>query len=136
MWLPCEVEVLSISAAVKHFSPYIIQSKHTACVLTDSKPCVQAIEKLCRGQFSASPRVTSFLSTVSRYQVTVQHVKGSANIPSDFSSRNAPDCNEPNCQICSFIIQTEDSVVRSVDVKDVLNNLKSVPFTTRLQPMF
>ena len=42
-WLPCEVEALSISAAVKHFSPYIIQSKHTACVLTDSKPCVQAI---------------------------------------------------------------------------------------------
>ena len=48
-WLPCEIEALSISAAVKHFSPYIIQSKHTACVLTDSKPCVQAIEKLCRG---------------------------------------------------------------------------------------
>ena len=70
------------------------------------------------------------MSTVSRYQVTVQHVKGSANIPSDFSSRNAPDCNEPNCQICSFIIQTEDSVVRSVEVKDVLNNLKSVSFTT------
>ena len=130
-WLPCEIEALSISAAVKHFSPYIIQSKHTACVLTDSKPCVQAIEKLCRGQFSASPRVTSFLSTVSRYQVSVKHLKGTANIPSDFSSRNAPDCNEPNCQICKFIVQTEDSVVRSICVNDVLNNTKSLPFTTR-----
>ena len=128
-WLPCEVEALSISAAVKHFSPYIIQSKHTACVLTDSKPCVQAIEKLCRGQFSASPRVTFFLSTVSRYQVNLRHLKGSANIPSDFSSRNAPDCNEPTCQICSFIIQTEESVVRSVNVKDILDN------TTRLSQL-
>ena len=130
-WLPCEIEALSISAAVKHFSPYIIQSKHTACVLTDSKPCVQAIDKLCRGQFSASPRVTSFLSTVSRYQVSVKHLKGSANIPSDFSSRNAPDCSEPNCQICKFIVETEDSVVRTVSVNDILNNTKSLPFTTR-----
>ena len=56
---------------------------------------------------------------------------GSANIPSDFSSRNAPDCNEPTCQICSFIIQTEESVVRSVYVKDILDNTKSLPFTTR-----
>lgn len=66
-WLPCEVEALSISAAVKHFSPYIIQSSLNACVLTDSKPCVQAFEKMCRGEFSTSPRVSTFLSTVSRF---------------------------------------------------------------------
>ena len=60
-WLPCEIEALSIAAAIKHFSPYIIQS-HNTCLLTDSKPCVQAVEKLCRSEFSASPRVTSFLS--------------------------------------------------------------------------
>ena len=92
-WLPCEIEALSIAAAVKHFSPYIIQSKLNTCVLTDSKPCVQAIDKLARGEFSASPRVTSFLSTVSRYQVSVRHLNGSANVPSDFASRNAPECN-------------------------------------------
>ena len=40
-WLPCEIEALSIAMAIKHFSPYTIQSKHTTCVLTDSKPCVQ-----------------------------------------------------------------------------------------------
>ena len=33
-WLPCEVEALGIAAAVKHFSPYIIQSKKKACVQT------------------------------------------------------------------------------------------------------
>ena len=43
-WLPCKVEALSIAVAVKHFSPYLIQSHHQACILTDSKPCVQAYE--------------------------------------------------------------------------------------------
>ena len=66
-WLPCEVEALAIAVATKHFSPYLIQSHHKACILTDSKPCVQAYEKLCRGDFSASPRVSTFLSTVGRY---------------------------------------------------------------------
>lgn len=129
-WLPCEVEALSIAAAVKHFSPFIIQSTQQACLLTDSKPCVQAFEKLCRGEFSASPRVTSFLSTVSRYQVNVRHLAGSANVPSDFSSRNAPECNEPRCQICCFIALTEDSVVRSTSVQDI-RGLSRLPFTTR-----
>ena len=35
-WLPCEIEALSIAAAVKRFSPYIIQSTHNTCLLTDS----------------------------------------------------------------------------------------------------
>ena len=130
-WLPCEVEALGIAAAVKHFSPYIIQSKLNACVLTDSKPCVQAIDKLARGEFSASPRVSSFLSTVSRYQVNVKHLCGSANLPSDFASRSAPECNEPRCQVCNFIISTEDSVVRPVTVQDVVDNMTRLPFTTR-----
>ncbi|XP_070546547.1 uncharacterized protein [Ptychodera flava] len=73
-WLPCEVEALCIAVSVKHFSPYIIQSHHKPCVLTDSKPCVQAYEKLCRGEFSASPRVTTFLSAASRYQASVRHL--------------------------------------------------------------
>lgn len=65
-WLPCEAEALSIAAATKHFSPYLIQSSKKACILSDSKPCVQAYEKLCRREFSASPRVSTFLSVVSR----------------------------------------------------------------------
>ena len=34
-WLPCEIEALSIAAAVKHYSPYIIQSKLKVCLLTE-----------------------------------------------------------------------------------------------------
>ena len=56
-WLPCEIEALSIAAAIKHFGPYIIRSTHNTCLLMDSKPCMQAVEKLCRGEFSASPYV-------------------------------------------------------------------------------
>ena len=130
-WLPCEVEALGIAASIKHFSPFIIQSEHPTTLLTDSKPCVQAIEKLCRGEFSASPRVTSFLSIVSRYQVQVNHIPGSANLVSDFASRNAPECEEPNCQICKFIESTESSVVRNVNVQDILQETTRLPFTTR-----
>ena len=92
---------------------------------------MQAVEKLCRVEFSASPRVTSFLSTVSRYQINVRHLNGSVNIPSDFASRNASECTEPRCQICSFITQLEDSVVSSVHVQDVIDNQTRLPFTTR-----
>lgn len=66
-WLPCEIEALTIAAAITHYIPYLIQSTLPACILTDSKPCVQAYEKLCRGEFSASPRVSTFLSTASRF---------------------------------------------------------------------
>ena len=130
-WPPCEVEALSIAAAVKYFSPLIIQLSHPTTMLTDSKPCVQAIDKVCRRDFSASPRVTSFLTTVSRYQDSVQHLAGKANLPSDFTSRNAPDCNEPNCQICTFVHNIEHSVVRGVSIQDILDNKSSLPFSTR-----
>ena len=131
LWLPCEVEALAISSAVHHFSPFIVQSQHNTSILTDSKPCVQAFEKLCRGEFSASPRVTTFLSAVSRYQASVRHIKGIANVPSDHASRNPPECNDPKCQVCLFIAQTENSVVRQTSVQDVLSGKVRAPFTNR-----
>ena len=99
----CEVEVLSITAATNHFSPYIIQSEENACVLTDSKPYVQVYEKLCRSEFSGSTKVSTFHSIVSRYQVSVRHIAGTSILPPDFASRIAPPCEEEGCQICSFI---------------------------------
>ncbi len=130
-WIPCEIEALCIASAVKHFSPFIIQSANTAVILTDSKPCVQAYDRLCRGEFSASVRVSTFLATASRFQVSVQHLAGSANLPSDFASRNAPSCDNSSCQICNFIAVTETSVVRSISVQDVLDGSAKLPFTTR-----
>ena len=130
-WLPCQVEALAIAVATKHVSPYLIQSHHKACILTDSKPCVQAYEKLCRGEFSASPRVSTFLSTVSRYQASVRHVSGSAILPSDFSSRNAAPCEDEACQVCTFTKLTQESVVRHTSTQDILSGTKHLPFTSR-----
>ena len=131
-WLPCEVEALSIVAATKHFSPYLIQSTKKACILTDNKPCVQVYEKLCHGEFSASPRVSTFLSVVSRYQASVRHVSGAAILPSEFASRNAAACENKTCQVCSFISQTRDAVVRAISVQNILQGNVRLPFTSRL----
>ena len=119
-WLPCEIEALSIGAAIRHFTPYIKQSPHQTQVLTDSTPCVQAYEKRKRGMFSATSRVTTFLSTVSRYPVHVRHIAGVENLPSDFASRNPNECLDSSCQICNFIVEFKESVVRSFSVADVL----------------
>ena len=130
-WLPCEIEALAIGAAIRHFAPYIIQSPHTTEVLTDSRPFVQAYEKLKRGEFSASSRVTTFLSTVSRYSVHIRHITGVENLPSDFASRNPKECLDSSCQICKFIVELEDSVVRNLSVSDVLQGSVKMPFTSR-----
>ena len=130
MWLPCELEALSIGCGVRHFGPFLIQSKKIAEVLTDSKPCVEAYGKLQRGSFSASARVTSFLSIISRYGVKLSHIAGQKNILSDYFSRNALEC-EGGCQICKFVAKSESAVVHEIQVSDVISGSCAVPFTTR-----
>ena len=130
-WLPCEIEGLCIGAAVKHFAPYITHSRHTTQLLTDSKACVLAYDKLKRGEFSNSSRVTTFLSIVSRYMVHVRHIAGAANLPSDFASRNPIPCNNSSCQLCRFVNELEDSVVRNLSISDVENGSVRMPFTSR-----
>ena len=73
----------------------------------------------------------TYLSTVSRYQCDVKHVSGSDNMFSDFQSRNAPDCDNPTCQVCMFVTRLESSVVRSVSVKDIIDGRIRMPFTSR-----
>ena len=130
-WLPCEIEALAIGAAIRHFAPFIIQSSHTTEVLTDNRPCVQAYKKLKRGEFSASSRVTSFLSTVSRHSAHVRHIAGVENLPSDYASRNPQECLDSSCQICKFVVELEDSVVRSLSVSNVLQGSAKMPFSSR-----
>ena len=130
-WLPFEIEALAIGAAIRHFAPYIIQSPHTAEVLIDNRPCVQAYEKLKRGEFSASSRVTTFLSAVSRYSVHIHHIAGVENLPSDYASQNTKECLDSSYQICKFIVELEVSVVRSLSVIDVLQGSVKMPFASR-----
>ncbi len=130
-WLPCEVEALGIGAAIKHFSPYIIQSVHRTSVYTDSKPCMQAYQRLQRGEFSISPRVTTFLTAAHRHSVDIHHLAGSANVPSDFASRNAPQCEEDRCQICCFLRETEVSTIRLTNASDIIQGRNRLPYASR-----
>ena len=130
-WYPCEIEALSIAVSVAHFSPYIRESSHCTQVLTDNRPCVQAWCKMRRGEFSTSARVATFMSSLSEYNIEVQHISGVFNLPSDFLSRNPLSCDSHSCQLCKFITDTENSVVRSVAVHDVLSGHTSVPFSNR-----
>ena len=130
-WIPCEIEALAIGVAIKHFSPDIVQSQHKTIILTEGKPCVQAFEMLHRGEFSASPRVLTFLSTASRYQISMRHISGAANIQSDFSSRNALVCTEMTCPICSCVREKEDATVRQINLQGILQGNVRLPFTSR-----
>ena len=131
-WYPCELEALAISTAVCHFGPYIHDSDHPLEVLTDSKPCVQAFQRLCKGQFSASARVSTFLSTLSSYPVHVSHIPGKDNSISDYSSRHPVQCDNDGCQVCKFVDSTTDSVVvNSVSVSDVLAGNATMPFQNK-----
>ena len=128
-WLPCEVEALAISSATNHWSTLILQSFHQTQILSDSRPCILAYEKLCRGEYSMSARVSTFLSTLSQYRVKLQHIAGSANLPADYLSRSAMECSHKNCQICKFVAESENSVVMLVTVSDILSGKSRMPFT-------
>ena len=130
-WLPCELEALCIGSAVKHFGPDIINSHNPVIVYTDSKPCVQSYEKLCRGEFSTSARVATFLSIISRYPVKLLHIKGSNNVFADFASRNPLNCNNSMCQVCKFIESADNSVVRHISVQDIIQSKSAVPFSSK-----
>ena len=72
-WLPCELEALAIAAALNFFSPYIHESVNKVQILTDSKACYEAYLKLCKGHFSASNRVSTFLTDLASLNVEVFH---------------------------------------------------------------
>ena len=130
-WIPCEIEALSIATSLQHFAPYIIQSNHRVCVLTDSKPCVQAYAKLLRGQFSHSSRLSTFLSTASRFAAEMRHLAGTSNIPADFASRNAAECLNTTCQVCSFVNELQNISVNMVSADSIIKGSSKMPFITR-----
>ena len=130
-WLPCEVEALAIASALNHYAALIIQSQKKPQVLTDSKPCVEASRKLAKGEFSASARLTTFISTVSRFEAEIVHIPGATNVTADFESRNPSKCESSQCAICKFVADTMDSVVMSISVEEVIEGNVRLPFTNR-----
>ena len=50
-------------------------------------------------------------------------------LPSDFVSRNTPECDNPTCQVCSFVQRTEDSVVFCTSLQSIRSGTAKLPFT-------
>ena len=76
-------------------------------------------------------RVATFLSILSEFRIELKHLKGDMNIPSDFQSRNPPECISDLCQVCKFVAETSDSVVRKITVDEVLAGHVKVPYSNR-----
>ena len=125
------MEALAIDASVNHYTPYIIQAESLTHVLTDSKPCKQALDKLYRGQFSTSLRMATFLAAASRYQIKIIHLGAKANYLSDFLSRNAAECSDLNCQICSFVEDLASSVVYATQTSEYISGSLPMPYVSR-----
>ena len=87
---------------------------------------------MSRGQFSTSARVASFFSTLSQYNIDMQHLSGDKNLPSDFISRNPPECESRSCQICRSVDELSDVAVRNISVDDILSGRCSVPYANTL----
>lgn len=49
----------------------------------------------------------------------------------DTASRNVPEGDEPQCQICSFIRETRHSVVPDIYIEEIVDNSKHLLFTSR-----
>lgn len=72
--------------------------------------------------FSNSARVMTFLTAVSRYQVKVSHIAGEKIPFTDFASRNIVECSDKCCQVCKFVQEFSEQVVRSLTVHDVFQS--------------
>ena len=130
-WFPCEIEALSVASSIQHFGPYLRESSMTTQILTDNRPCVQAWERMKRGEFSTSSRVAAFMSTLAQYRVDVKHIEGSKNLPSDFQSRNPPLCDSSACQICKFVDDSDVAVIKSITVEEIMSGQVRVPYDNR-----
>ena len=127
-WLPCETEALGINLAITAFANVIRESKHVTKFLTDSKPCVQAFEKLSKGGFSLSPRVSSFLMNLNAHNISIEHIKGSSIKMTDFASRNPVSCPDQNCQVCKFVSDQAELAVTAISIQDIESGEVKMPF--------
>jgi hypothetical protein len=134
-WFPCERECLGLATAVKKCSHYIIESTKPTLVLTDSKPVVEAAKLIKQGKFSASSRMSSFLCSISRYKIDVQHISGKFknNIAADYLSRNPARCNQDSCNVCKFIKETAVLAANYVSLDNVDTPLGSTDTWKKLQ---
>ena len=134
-WLPCELEALAVGAGLQFFLPFFRESGCKPIIYTDSSPVAMAYKKMQQGLFSTSPRVSTFLHEVLNQGAEVRFLAGTSNLPADQASRNPTVCNRPRCQVCCWISEKEDQVVRRLtpqQTDDILAGNNPLPFQSRL----
>ena len=89
---------------------------------------MQAFQKLLKGGFSLSPRISSYLMNINALNVSINHIKGAFIKLTDFCSRNAINCTDNSCQVCQFVKEKLDASVSSTNVLDVEKGLVRMPF--------
>ena len=135
-WLPCEGEAAGIRLVLEHFRHHIRESNHLTTHFTDSLPCVLAWRRCLRGAFSASARISAFLTGLSSLPIELRHKSGKLMYTSDYASRHPHTCLAPRCQICSFVKEWENigdkaDNVRAVTVEDIQSGRSIMPLTQR-----
>ena len=135
-WLPCEGEAAGIRLVLEHFKPHIRESNNVTVHYTDSQPCVLAWKRSMRGAFSASARISTFLTGLSSLPIELHHKPGKLLHTSDYASRHPQKCNDQRCQICSFVEEWEhvgdqSSDIRNITVEDIRSGKMQMPLTQR-----
>ena len=132
-WYPCEGEALATKLVLEHFADQIRESNNTTIHHTDNQPVVQAWKRSKSGAFSASARISTFLTGVSAKNVEIVHTPGKHMNSSDYNSRNPQECDEKRCQICKFAddLIAEGNAVNGVTVQEIINGHINMPFLQR-----
>ena len=131
-WLPCEGEACGIRLVLEHFRNYIRESSNTTIHFTDSQPCVLAWKRSLKGAFSASSRISAFLTLPAE----LRHKAGKLMHTSDYASRNPAICERSACQICKFTQEWEHlgdkaADIRSISVEDIKTGRFAMPMIQR-----
>ena len=121
-WSTCDGEALGTKLVLDHFAHFVRENDTETLYLTDSMPVVQAWNRMVTGKFSTSPKMTSFLSTLSSLPVRIEHRPGSDMKLTDHASRHPPSPCKPGCDICKYIDVTvqvgENTRVYSLETEE------------------
>ena len=131
-WMACELEALAFATAITAEYETLKECKKPVILSPDSKPVADAVKLIQKGQYSASPRIQSFISNVNRLPIIVQLASGKSNQnqSSDFQSRHPSKCDAEHCTICNFVTETSDSVlipaaINNIHPESTMNNKKA-----------
>ena len=132
-WLPCEGEACGIRLVLEHFKHHIRESNNPTVHFTDSQSCVLAWKRTLKGAFSASSRISTFLTGLSVLPVELRHRPGKLMFTSDYASRNPNPCNSNKCQICKFANTWEDMGDRAANIRTL--SIQDIKAGKSLMPM-